>query len=60
MILWAVGWMLALAGLNLAFWALQHGILAWEAHLGGFVAGLIWGLWVPPRISPVDQRPSLA
>jgi rhomboid protease GluP len=37
-------WVLGLAALNLAFWWLQNGILAWQAHLGGFLVGLAWGL----------------
>ena len=37
--------MLALAGLNLAIWLLQAGNLAWEAHLGGFVAGACFAVY---------------
>lgn len=37
-------WLAGLAALNLASWWLQNGILAWQAHLGGFLAGLVWGL----------------
>lgn len=40
---WALAWVLALAALNLAFWLAQRGMLAWQAHLGGFVVGLVWG-----------------
>lgn len=40
--------------LNLVFWWLQKGGLAWEAHLGGFLAGLIWG-WLRP--GPYARRP---
>lgn len=48
--LWpALGWVLGLAGLNLAFWALQGGNLAWQAHLGGFLAGVGWGWLRPPH-----------
>ncbi len=32
-----------LAGLNLAAWIALDGMLAWEAHLGGFLMGLICG-----------------
>lgn len=41
---------LGLAGLNLAIWVLQSGNLAWQAHLGGFVAGA--GLALYPRRLP--------
>ncbi len=36
----ALGIVLLLVGLNAAAWALQGGHLAWETHLGGFLAGL--------------------
>lgn len=32
-----------LAGLNVAFYFGLGGMLAWEAHLGGFLAGLFVG-----------------
>jgi membrane associated rhomboid family serine protease len=32
-----------LAGLNVAAWIALDGMLAWEAHLGGFLAGLLFG-----------------
>ena len=32
---------LGLAGLNLAMWVMQSGNLAWETHLGGFLAGFL-------------------
>lgn len=38
---------LGLAGMNAAIWALQGGNLAWETHLGGFMAGA--GLAMFPR-----------
>ena len=35
-----------LLALNAAVWAIQHGDLAWETHLGGFLAGLLLStLW---------------
>lgn len=37
----AVGIILLLIALNAATWVLQGGRLAWEAHLGGFLAGLV-------------------
>ena len=46
-------WVLGLAALNLACWWLQNGILAWQAHLGGFLAGLVWGLLRPQRLAKI-------
>ncbi len=40
---------LTLAGLNLAFFVGLSGMLAWEAHLGGFLAGLACGVWFESR-----------
>ena len=37
----AVGLTLVLIGFNLVIWLLQNGQLAWETHLGGFLAGLL-------------------
>jgi membrane associated rhomboid family serine protease len=48
-VLWSLGCVLALVGLNALVWALQGGNLAWQAHLGGFVAGVGWGWMRPPR-----------
>lgn len=39
---------LLLVGLNLVLWWAMHGMLAWETHLGGFVAGWIAALWLDP------------
>ena len=41
-------WMslLGLALLNVALWWLLGGLLAWQAHLGGFVAGWLWAMLV--------------
>lgn len=39
-----LAWLAGLVALNLGFWWLQNGILAWQAHLGGFLMGLVWGL----------------
>ncbi len=36
---------------NVVFWVLLHGNLAWETHLGGFVAGWLIGLyWGRPAL----------
>ena len=38
-----------LAGLNVVAWIALDGMLAWEAHLGGFLAGLLCGSILEPR-----------
>lgn len=35
--------------LNAAIWALQDGLLAWETHLGGFIAGALGAMVLPKR-----------
>ncbi|WP_424926476.1 rhomboid family intramembrane serine protease [Amaricoccus tamworthensis] len=40
---------LVLAGLNVVFFFALAGGLAWETHLGGFIVGLIAGLWLENR-----------
>ena len=51
-------WMslIGLALLNVALWWLLGGLLAWQAHLGGFVAGWLWAAAVstprPGRAPP--------
>ena len=52
--LWSALWpalslVLVLAGFNLISWILQNGQLAWETHLGGFLAGLIAALCLRKR-----------
>lgn len=48
--LWPVGRaVLLLAGLNLVLWWAMGGHLAWETHLGGFLAGWVLALLVDPR-----------
>ncbi len=42
-------WLLGIALLNLVLWVLQDGLLAWETHLGGFVAGWAWAIWAGRR-----------
>jgi rhomboid protease GluP len=45
-----------LAGLNvLLFFGLQ-GMLAWQAHLGGFLAGLALGWWLEGRLERSERR----
>lgn len=41
--------MVALVLVNAAMWWFLDGFLAWEAHLGGFVAGWIWAALMSPR-----------
>lgn len=43
-----------LAGLNLVSWWATGGQLAWQTHLGGFVAGWIAALLADPRPRPDD------
>lgn len=42
--------LIGLAALNLLLWVLLSGLLAWEAHLGGFVAGVIFAAAVTPSM----------
>ncbi len=44
-----------LAGLNLVFFFALGGLLAWEAHLGGFLAGLGCGAWLEHRRRTVPE-----
>ncbi|HPG23545.1 MAG TPA: hypothetical protein PLH75_12220, partial [Amaricoccus sp.] len=39
-----------LAGLNVVLYVGLGGMLAWEAHLGGFLAGLALGTWYENRL----------
>lgn len=41
--------LLGLAGINLAMWLLAGGALAWQAHLGGALAGGLFALAYPRR-----------
>ena len=43
----ALGLILVLAGFNLITWLMQNGQLAWETHLGGFLAGGAVALLLP-------------
>lgn len=40
---------LLLIGLNLVLWWAMSGLLAWETHLGGFIAGWVAALLIDPR-----------
>lgn len=40
---------LVLAGMNLVMWYALGGMVAWEAHLGGFIVGLLAGFWLEYR-----------
>ena len=37
-------WVAGIALLNAVLWVVQGGLLAWETHLGGFVAGWAWAM----------------
>lgn len=54
-----LGLTLALAGFNLISWLVQSGQLAWETHLGGFLAGLIMALLLR-RGAPPAEKPRSA
>lgn len=45
-----------LAGLNVVAWVALDGMLAWEAHLGGFLAGLICGRFLENRARDTRLR----
>lgn len=48
--LWPVAQgVVALLLLNLVLWWLMDGLLAWETHLGGFLAGWVTALLIDPR-----------
>jgi membrane associated rhomboid family serine protease len=44
-----------LAGLNVFLYVGLQGMLAWEAHLGGFLAGLACGAWLESRVARHDR-----
>ena len=55
--------LVALVLLNLVFWVVEGGLLAWEAHLGGFLAGwfycgLRYGFRQPPPRRPGENHDS--
>jgi rhomboid protease GluP len=46
----------ALVAINLLFFFGLQGMLAWEAHLGGFLAGLALGLWLERGLAVRARR----
>jgi membrane associated rhomboid family serine protease len=44
-----------LIGLNVVLYIGLRGLLAWEAHLGGFLAGLACGAWLEARNQRIDR-----
>ena len=44
--------LVVILAVNAAAWALQGGHLAWETHLGGLVAGMVFGA-VQPRLAKI-------
>lgn len=59
-ILRGVGLTALLVGLNGAAWVLQGGQLAWEAHLGGFLAGVGLAVLLPPDRGARPGQPAAA
>ena len=59
--MWPIGRaVLLLVGLNVVLWWAMDGQLAWQTHLGGFVAGWIAALLIDPRpweAEPEDAPP---
>lgn len=47
---------LGLIGINVAMYVGLGGMLAWEAHLGGFLAGMICGVWLENRQAAEAMR----
>lgn len=47
---------LVLIGLNVAMYVGLGGMLAWEAHLGGFLGGIGCGLWLENRQAAAAMR----
>ena len=47
---------LTLVGINVVFFFGLSGMLAWEAHLGGFLAGLACGAWLEARLDARRRR----
>lgn len=45
-----------LAGLNVVFYVALGGLLAWEAHLGGFLAGIAAGKYLEDRIEMRERE----
>lgn len=39
-----------LFALNVALWVFMQGLVAWEAHLGGFIAGVVFAAIVTPSL----------
>lgn len=56
--LWPVARALVLLALmNLVLWWAMRGQLAWETHLGGFIAGWVLALLIDPRGRPEKDAP---
>jgi membrane associated rhomboid family serine protease len=57
--LWPVARAVAgLLALNLVMWWLMDGLLAWQTHLGGFLAGWVGALLIDPRSQADDDPPA--
>jgi membrane associated rhomboid family serine protease len=55
---WPALWMLALLlAINLIAWIYEDGVLAWQTHLGGTLAGMTLAtVWPPPARSEAQKR----
>lgn len=47
---------LALVLINVVFFVALGGMLAWEAHLGGYLAGLVFGAWLERALALAARR----
>lgn len=56
---WVLRSVMFLIALNLVLWWAMDGHLAWETHLGGFIAGWIFALVIDPTSRDWDDRDAI-